>query len=308
MEPWNLAEGERESKICEYRFDMEYASEFFNLSMGLLRSGKLFLSFSRRLLRPPVFSSPFSRFCKPLSKLHPTSTLPTTARLPVSRYIYIFSWYFATLIPEPASALSSLRRARIKCENSPPAAFFLSLPLRRRFIVKFALGYGFLAPLFYLRPPLPLSLSLSLCFFSLFHLFSPFFFYLPRYIGAVPVALSLTLSVTAVCRCSSRRSCRFRFPSPLQLLFFRADAAFEEAHSLGRLVWASHFNPRRLKRLRLLTCERHPRLGQLNSVPDSSLVDKFARELPRRQAPDCILFSAFIILVCFRVWGKLLWY
>ena len=34
------------SKIREYRFGMEHASEFFNLSMGLLRSGNLSRSLS----------------------------------------------------------------------------------------------------------------------------------------------------------------------------------------------------------------------------------------------------------------------
>lgn len=163
------------SKIREYRFGMEHASEFFNLSMGLLRSGNLsrslpppfpavslFLFFSRftlilfslalALCLPWQPSSPFSRFCKPLSKVRPTSTLAATARLLVSRYIYIFSWYFATLIPEPASAPpASLRRARIKCENSPPAFFYLHLSPQQRFIVKFALSYGLLARRFYLR-------------------------------------------------------------------------------------------------------------------------------------------------------------
>lgn len=115
------------------------------------------------LWKAPLFlSTPPStlatRFCKPLSNLHPTSTLPPAARSTacLSIYLHIFvifrdvnPWAFLShLFPSPTPLL---QRARIKCENSPPAifslSFSLSLPrsLQRSFIVKFALGYGFLS-------------------------------------------------------------------------------------------------------------------------------------------------------------------
>lgn len=113
------------------------------------------------LWKAPLFlSTPPSalatRFCKPLSNLHPTSTLPPAARSTacLSIYLHIFvifrdvnPWAFLShLFPSPTPLL---QRARIKCENSPPAIFSLSLslsrPLQRSFIVKFALGYGFLS-------------------------------------------------------------------------------------------------------------------------------------------------------------------
>lgn len=91
------------------------------------------------LWKAPLFlSTPPSalatRFCKPLSNLHPTSTLPPAARSTacLSIYLHIFvifrdvnPWAFLShLFPFPTPLL---QRARIKCENSPPAIFSLSL-------------------------------------------------------------------------------------------------------------------------------------------------------------------------------------
>lgn len=87
------------SKIREYRFDMEYAGEFFNLSMGLLRSPGTSPPFSLPPFPPnpcpltlPLPSLPLLLFLLLLSfprKLHPTSTLPSDRHACLSIYLHI---------------------------------------------------------------------------------------------------------------------------------------------------------------------------------------------------------------------------